>query len=815
MADLQNENASYERPADAGKPPRGIVTRWVKEIDLAGRVEEDWRKQGESVLKRFRDEAQLEKGAIPARKLGSKFNILRPNTRVMKAAIYQEPPKPDVRNRYKDRDPLSKAVSEVSERALSFNMDKYDIDTALQLAVNDMLLPGRGVTRVRYEPHVVPQTGPDGKPALGPDRKPLERIAWEKVCWRHVQWDDYRRGPGKTWDQVPWQAFRHRLTRAEAIKEIPEAKALLEKIDLDCTSPMTDEDEKAVRDNPDLADVFKRLTVWEIEDKISRQVLFIAPSHREQPLSVRDDPLGLEDFFSTPRPLYAVEQSDTLIPLEDFRAYADQAKELDNITARIDGIVSQLKVRGIYNAVLKQLAQVMEGDDGTLIPAEEVAAIANMGGLEDNIWLMPIEKIAAVLQYLYEHREQVKQTIYEITGLSDILRGQTKASETATAQSIKAQNGAISIQDRRKSVKRYARDLVRIAAEIICEHFQPETLKAMTGSDYPTEAEKQEIQAKLQALQQMQPQQAGGMPLIPPEQVEAMQERLALPSWEQIIAVMKDDRLRSYKIDIETDETAFGDLAAEQQAITELLSAVAQFLTAMAPLVQMGGVPPEFVKALLGTAVRRFRLGREIEDAIEALAEQQMQMPPAPDPNAGKIEAEKQANAEKMALERDRHEADMADREQARAFEREKHEFERQRHSDDMAMRERERQDAQLNATAERQSRETIAQAKAKPPVQMMFDKDGRTADLAEGTAGVAAAVQAMTETVRQIVASYAQAEARQTQAIGAMGQQIGAAIIAAFNTPKEVKRGKDGKITKVVPVQTAGAAPAGNGQVQ
>jgi hypothetical protein len=39
---------------------------------------------------------------------------------------------------------------------------------------------------------------------------------------------------------------------------------------------------------------------------------------------------------------------------------------------------------------------------------------------------------------LYKARDIVKKEIYEITGFSDIVRGQSKASETLGAQQIKA-----------------------------------------------------------------------------------------------------------------------------------------------------------------------------------------------------------------------------------------------------------------------------------------------------------------------------------------------------------------------------------------
>ena len=47
---------------------------------------------------------------------------------------------------------------------------------------------------------------------------------------------------------------------------------------------------------------------------------------------------------------------------------------------------------------------------------------------------------------LYQQREQIKAVIYELTGLSDIARGASKASETLGAQQLKSQWGSIRLK---------------------------------------------------------------------------------------------------------------------------------------------------------------------------------------------------------------------------------------------------------------------------------------------------------------------------------------------------------------------------------
>jgi len=84
---------------------------------------------------------------------------------------------------------------------------------------------------------------------------------------------------------------------------------------------------------------------------------------------------------------------------------------------------------------------------------------------------------------------QVKvQQIYETLGISDIMRGSSKASETATAQKIKAQFGSVRLDYYQNELARWVRDALRIKAEIIAEHFQPETIIAMSNIQYTPDA---------------------------------------------------------------------------------------------------------------------------------------------------------------------------------------------------------------------------------------------------------------------------------------------------------------------------------------
>ena len=591
---LDEQGGTLVTPEDAGKGAPGVVARWIAELDLSDKVEKNWRERAKDVQERYRDEKTQNERRYSS---SNRYNILYSNIQTICPALYNQSPTPDVRRRYRDADPVGKEIAEVLERCLSFTMDDCDFDRYMRLAIKDQQICGRGVTRVRYDPVFGEESDEMGDP--------YDDLKGEEVKFQHVNWADFRHGPGRTWEEVEWIAFSHLMTR-DALRDKFGDK-IGDEVELDYT-PIGMED----KDGDVVADTFKRATVWEIWCSRQKEVIFISKTLKERPLKTDPDPLQLRGFFPTPRPLYATENTDSLVPVEPFRFYRDQANELDNITRRISGIIAACKVRGIYDSTITEMSNLMDAGENMMVPAQDVLPLMQSGGLDKAIWMWPIEKIAGVLNELYNQREQIKKTIYEITGIADIMRGSTASSETLGAQQLKVQFGTMRLDDMGRDVQRYARDLVRITAEIISEHFSPDSIAMMTDIKLPSQEEKMMAQQQAQMMaQQQQP--------MPPQ----LEEMLQKPTWGECMQVLRDDKQRSYRVDIETDSTISGDQAMDQKSVTELLTGVSTFISNAGPAVEAGYLPLEAAKSMLMSAVRRFRMGREVEDALDMIGDEE------------------------------------------------------------------------------------------------------------------------------------------------------------------------------------------------
>lgn len=622
MADLTESTSvnTVDGPQDFGRGEQGEYRRWAVEIAMAKTRMKDWRKEASKLW-------QIYRGTSPSRKKNS-YNALWANTEILAPSVYNSMPTPDVRRRFGQADQLGKAVSEVLNRALTFNAETTGFEDEIRDDILDMLVIGMGFSRVRYVPDLVQvgdaqQTGEEAdETSLGHEAQQgeeNEELAWETAPIEHVKWDKYLHGPGRTFKEIPWWAFEHDLTRDELTRRFgPEIGKAIELNG----GPANIDGDIARNTDEDTLSLFKTAKVWEIWDKDTRKVYWLAESYRDRLCMTEDDPLKLENFFPMPAPLRAIEDSDEFTPVPLYDQYKEQAEELDRISTRINKLIDALKARAIYDPSLgTAIAELFRGQDNDLIPADQsIKALYENGGLVNSIWFAPLEPIVKVITSLYEQREQCKQVIYELTGIADIMRGSTDAQETKGAQDLKVAFGMTRLSRMQRSVQRYIRDLLCLQAEVICERFELSTLRDMTQIQLPTDA---------QVLASPEQQQWMHTAVMATMQGQTPPPRPPKPiTWEDVQRAMKSDSQRTFRIDIETDSTI---AAAQQEDATDLaavLSALVEMVKEIGPMVQMGALPfPAFKELLLMTA-RKFRMGAAVEDALD-----QMQQPPPPPPN--------------------------------------------------------------------------------------------------------------------------------------------------------------------------------------
>ena len=664
--------------ADEGKR---LAAFWRKQLE---KIRDDsrhkkWIKRGQSIEKRYRDERTRtdEDGQ-------RRCNVLWTNIEILTPALYGKCPVPIAERRFKDKDPVGRGAAQILERGLRNEIEIAGFDEALQQAVRDYLLVGRGTVWVRYEPEVEEGTSivseggldltdnqgeieaadknpDDNEGQDNPEAVKLQdtgdRVTRESTPVDYINWDDFFTIPfnARTWKEVTAIAKRVYMTRDRMNRRF--GKTVGKGV------PLKKDERGAQRyDGPD-QDPDDKGEVYEIWSLADKAVFWVAEGY-EYLCDRKDDPLGLENFFPCPRPIYSNVTNGTLIPVPDYIEYQDQAVQIDELTQRISMLAKACKVAGVYNAAAKDIQRLLdESVENELIPVDDWAAFAEKGGVAGNISLLPLKEIIGCLNELVMIKEKTVVELDRLTGITDIMRGTTDARETFGGQRLKTNTSGTRIQRRQNEVARFARDTVRIMADVMSQHFSPISLIDVSGalyeeglgeSDMPNLSSLQGPSNQMPMLPQ-QPQFSGmpqaqgpasppvgaGPPSMPPSggnvvpfpgspmpvgpmgmappppPPEFQAKLLGLQRISDAIKLLRNERLRGFRVDIEVDSTIYGDSQQEKSDRVQFITTVTQFLQqAMMMSAQVPEIAPLLGK-FLQFGVRGFHVGRDLEAAIE------------------------------------------------------------------------------------------------------------------------------------------------------------------------------------------------------
>ena len=527
------------------------------------------------------------------------------NMEVIRPSIYARPPVPVVAPRFSDRKPLHRETARVLERALQSFVAESDMHPALRLIRDDLAITGRGVGWVRLNE--------DGECEV-----------------EHIDRTDFLHDPARKWAEVRWVARRAWKPREWVEENFPKAKL----------KELPDDQRKPIKGD-------RKVPIWEIWHRAENAVVWVADEY-DTVLRKDKPPLKLKGFFPCPEPAYGTVQPRSLLPVPDWHQYRDQLREIDIATKRIAALTDLIRLKGFYDSGAGDMGDAIRAvfeerrDDALLQGIPGLSQLMAGGG--SLVEWFPSDKAAQTIQVLVQLRQQLISDVYEITGISDIMRGSSVASETATAQQIKAQYGSVRIRERQEGMTRIARDLISLTAEVLAEKTGEDDLFELAQiDDMPSDAD---IRKQIADLDRMAQQQlAQGMPdEAAVEQYQTQREALASTlTRDAVMGLLRDQRIRPFALTVETDSTIQPNEDSEKQRRTEFLTAFGGFMQQALPLVQAAPEAGGLVSAMLNFAAGGFRAGRELEQPIEDFTEQLESMASQPKGPSPEQQAEMQA----------------------------------------------------------------------------------------------------------------------------------------------------------------------------
>ena len=655
-----------------------MAAHWKTQIELCDKETRRFHRRGKLISEKYRDDrGSMSDGDRPD--VGNKrtLNLFWSNVQTLKPAIYAKCPVPICERRFLDKDTTGRVASTILERALRYEVQMSGFDNAIRRARNDYLLSGRGTVWIRYNPQfgdaISPPQEADDEITFGnqqtdepqdearvEEEEAQEReVIAESICVDYLHWQDYYTFPpgARTEDEIEGKGRRLFMSRQDLIDKF--GKVIGKEIPLD-HAPKDDQDNGRAHAHSQVNNEANQATIYEIWWKPEKRVYFVAKQHdkclipegMEADGDGIDDPLHLEGFFPCPSPLNATMTNDTLIPVPDYAEAQDQYMQIDDLTKRIDVLTNACKVRGVYDSSAQGVKRVFEeGQEPDLIPVDSWAMFAEKGGLKGAIEWMPLQDIAATLQTLIEVRKEIMNDLDRVTGINDINRGTSDARETLGGVRIKQNSTSGRLQERQDEMARFCRDTISIMGEIVSELYSEETLIQVSGALYDEGLDPPALPPPMMG-HNGGPPMGSGPPQPPPPENPVMKQQRKLQMILEAIGLLRNDKLRGFRIDIETDSTIQGDAEQEKQHRIEFVEGVTKFIETAAQ-VTMG--VPEFAPLaakMLQFAVRGFRVGRDLEAAIEEFADKaetdakaKALQPPPPNPEMIKAQAEQAKSA--------------------------------------------------------------------------------------------------------------------------------------------------------------------------
>lgn len=587
--------------------PEGQAKLWKVELDAARTWLADFHEDGEKIEKRYRDERTGDTKAL------RRLNIYPANVQTQEAMMFGKVPTVDVSRTFDDaEDPVARLTGIILKRVLN-NDVKRPIDTyvrSLGRALKDRRLSGLGQCRVEYRPTFkkVPsqpaKVGPDGQEQAAAvpehDSVDLEECEIRYCSWRNQLWSPCERQEDMRWwaEEVPMdrKQLRERFNTPVSGQEGNKEKLVLGDL-----VPLNAKKDK--EGNPQSEDPWARANVWEIHSKEKGCVYWYVDGF-DRILDQKENPLGLDGFWPFGDPMSANLHNRTTIPKPDFHLCKDTYNNIDLFTTRIHRLAKAVKVAAAADAsIAMKLKQLIDSEEGDVIDVENWALHAQKGGLKGRIDWFPIDMIVAAIDKLREMRTEEIGLAYQISGMSDLTRGQQVENGTPGEAQLKAKFANVRTQGLQEEFAKFATELQRLKAEVIAKHFKPETI--IQKSNILNTPDGKDI-----------------------NQVNAAVAFLKSNYWQ-------------YRVEVKADSLASDDYQAKQAEASEAITAMANFLSMATPLAQTMPNAVPLLLELLQAAMTNYRwfaskaesiFARAVAQANQA-AQQAAQNPQAPPPD--------------------------------------------------------------------------------------------------------------------------------------------------------------------------------------
>lgn len=602
-----------DNPAAKSKP--SDVKNFIKSVEDARK---NWLFQAQgswNEIKKLKKSGQFWSIAPNSARKYVRFPLWNSTFRIRKPIVYSRTPVPVGKDMFGGNDEQGRRAAILLERLAKAIQKSFDFDEGMSGARDDRLVTCLGWGRAYYEKEDITEAErvelqaqvdemsgqlmffEDGERYQGKvlqdengyyyETSRVVGVTNEKVCFKACLYSHLFIDPSALyWSEVKELAYQYDYSKSEFISIF--GKAALDKVQ-----------DSSLRKTTTGIPVYR---VYEYWNKYERRIYWMA-ENADEFLKVEEDLYDLCDFFPMPKPMIGDKATDSIYPICEFYQLNDLIEEIHTLATRIFTLTRAIRVRLLFDNTVEGLqAAINELTETDAIGVAHLAeALTKAGGsIENVVAYFPVEKMITGLKEMYAAFDQRLQSYYQLTGTSDLLRGQTDSVErTYGEQQMKAKYAMNQIEPIQRDMQRFAKDSLEILCEMALKNFSDESLAKYI--------------------------------------VPATLDRKDAAFYESDLALLKRDKSRRFRIELETDSTIAINEDYEKSATLEMAQVVTQAMTQTADIMQKTPMLASPMISLTREVIESFRKGKLVEsDAVQALsqiAEQLAQpLPPAPPP---------------------------------------------------------------------------------------------------------------------------------------------------------------------------------------
>jgi len=610
-------------------------------------------------------------------------------------AYYSSTPRAEVNLRKRTGGIPYELGSVILERNTQFVMDThFDFDKVGYNAALQFLLTGQGVLWARYaakfetvleEMAVI--RDPSGQLIDGSGRPytgdtdilqagegniliasiEVEKKIKEKAVLDVIQYNDYNCSDARTEDEIEWQSRRAFLDRDQAEQLF--GRDVADDLIYDSFPEVMKKDLARKEDKYE-----GKAELHEIWCEATNKVYWLQKTGENAIIESSEPPTKFEKFY----PCSVISQStdpDSVVPVSDYAHVRDQILEVERLTTRIHAVTQAIRTNFLYDAAMGPTVEQLFAGDLKGTPIINWPSYKGRGGLQAGVEFYPVEPFVNALNVLQGARGAALQQLYETLKVSDLLRGTSEQYKSATANRLESQWSSLGLVVRQNMFSKFISDAISNLGTIIAEQFEPETILEVGDADAlieptiyipppPPAPPMPEM-----GPEGMPPGDTGMMPpMAPPPPPAPDPLQLIDDMKQQIIGLLRDNKKRSYRIQIATDSMIAIDQQQQQRDGAMLIQQAGQFFDQMRGLVDQ--YPPllDFSISLFQNMIKTMKGGKEL-DGIFTKAMQQVgeiakakeeaaKQPPPPDPTTLEVQGrlqiaqvESQAKLQVMQME--------------------------------------------------------------------------------------------------------------------------------------------------------------------